>query len=174
LERVAFAIGIKSIAGTEKEEIIMEVNNIPGTFWNSLSVCMLAATFGLLFIAIRSGSVSIKVANAEIQMEKVASTTEQLSSVAQSVEELQSELETKRQSLASAADDLSAAYKGLGSAANSKSAPLTAIETEKLRASLIKPLPSRAELTIAPERIQSVKRQLESIQKTLPKLQPSR
>lgn len=53
----------------------MEVSGIPKFFWISLSLCMLIATCGIVFIAYRSSSVSIEIANAKINLNAALNTT---------------------------------------------------------------------------------------------------
>lgn len=46
----------------------MDTANIPKTFWYALSFCMTVATLGLVYIAYRSTSVSIEIADAKINL----------------------------------------------------------------------------------------------------------
>lgn len=48
----------------------MEDKNIPFFFWYCLSICMVAATFGLLYLGFLSSSISIEVADTKIEMKK--------------------------------------------------------------------------------------------------------
>lgn len=48
----------------------MEDKNIPSFFWYCLSICMVAATFGLLYLGFLSSSISIEVADTKIEMKK--------------------------------------------------------------------------------------------------------
>jgi hypothetical protein len=74
----------------------MEISNIPKVFWYSLSISILALTFGLLFIDYRSTSISIEVANTKIALSQALSDTEKVASTlkqeAQSLEVAQKEL----------------------------------------------------------------------------------
>lgn len=56
----------------------MDASAIPKTFWNSVSLAIVVTTFGLLWIAHRSASVSIQIANAKIELSGAISETEQL------------------------------------------------------------------------------------------------
>ena len=58
----------------------MDTKNIPATFWYALSFCMVVATLGLLFIAYRSTTVSIEIANAKIELSSAISQTKEIKS----------------------------------------------------------------------------------------------
>lgn len=51
----------------------MDMTQIPRSFWHSLSVSIIAATIGILYIAYRSSSISIEIANAKIEVSSVLS-----------------------------------------------------------------------------------------------------
>lgn len=54
----------------------MDIQHIPKTFWHALSVAVLVVSFGVIYIAYRSSSVSIELANAKISLSsEVASST---------------------------------------------------------------------------------------------------
>lgn len=56
----------------------MDISNIPRTFWHSLSFCMVVSTVGLLVIAYKASSVSIKIANAKIELSSAVSQTKEI------------------------------------------------------------------------------------------------
>ncbi len=56
----------------------MEASQIPRTFWHTVSASLLAATVVLLYIALKSTSISIEIANAKISLNTAISETEQL------------------------------------------------------------------------------------------------
>jgi len=51
----------------------MDISYIPKSFWHALSFCMIIATLGFLYIAYVSGSVSIEIANAKIELSSAIS-----------------------------------------------------------------------------------------------------
>lgn len=73
--------------------------NVPRLFWYSLSVCMLATTATLCYVAMRSQSVDINVANTKISLSRAAG----------DVERLASQLDAKEAELAKARDAVAAA-----------------------------------------------------------------
>ncbi len=52
----------------------MDTSNIPSTFWHALSFCMIVATIGFVYIAYRSTSVSIEIADTKITLNSALST----------------------------------------------------------------------------------------------------
>ena len=56
----------------------MDISNIPKSFWYALSFCMVAATLGILFIAYKSSSVSIEIANAKIKLSSAIEKTKEV------------------------------------------------------------------------------------------------
>ena len=78
----------------------MDTSNIPKTFWHSLSVAVLACTAMLLVIAYRSTDVSIRIANAKIDLKR---------GVAE-VERLNKDLEAENERLKAAQDRLEQKY----------------------------------------------------------------
>ncbi|HQT27183.1 MAG TPA: hypothetical protein PLK99_11425 [Burkholderiales bacterium] len=77
---------------------VMETSNIPGTFWHAPSICMIVATLGLVFIAYRSSSVSIEIADAKISLNSALSTAK----------DIRSDLEKENESLKAANQALKA------------------------------------------------------------------
>ncbi|TBW08562.1 hypothetical protein E0E52_08675 [Azotobacter chroococcum] len=76
----------------------MDTSNIPKTFWHALSICMMAATFGIIFIAYRSSTVSIEIANAKIN----------LSSALATVKDIKGDLEAENERLKKVNEELQA------------------------------------------------------------------
>lgn len=74
----------------------METANIPKMFWYALSFCMIVATLGLVYIAYRSTTVSIEIADAKIN----------LSSALGQVQDIKADLEKENQRLIQANADL--------------------------------------------------------------------
>ncbi|VAX00011.1 hypothetical protein MNBD_GAMMA19-395 [hydrothermal vent metagenome] len=58
----------------------MDIAHIPKSFWRSLSFCMVVATIGVLYIAYKSSSVSIEIADAKISLSSAISTTKEIKS----------------------------------------------------------------------------------------------
>lgn len=56
----------------------METNNIPKSFWHALSICMIATTAVLLFIAAKSSTVSIEIANTKIELSSALAQTREI------------------------------------------------------------------------------------------------
>jgi hypothetical protein len=46
----------------------MYLGNIPKVFWYSLSACMLAVTFGFLYLAYKATSVSVEIAHTKVEL----------------------------------------------------------------------------------------------------------
>ena len=79
----------------------MDISNIPKSFWHALSFCMIVATLGITFIAYRSSSVSLEIANAKITLSSALST----------VKDIKSNLEEENQRLKRTNDELQTALK---------------------------------------------------------------
>ena len=56
----------------------MDTSNIPKSFWHALSICMLTATFGILFIAYKSSTFSIEIANAKLTLSSAIATAKDI------------------------------------------------------------------------------------------------
>ncbi|MDO8933448.1 MAG: hypothetical protein Q7U97_13725 [Rhodocyclaceae bacterium] len=82
----------------------MDTSNIPKSFWHALSFCMVTATLGIIFIAYRSSSVSIEIANAKIS----------LSSALGTVKDIKSDLEKENERLKNANNELQAKLQNAG------------------------------------------------------------
>lgn len=82
----------------------MDTSNIPKSFWYALSFCMVTATLGIIFIAYRSSSVSIEIANAKIS----------LSSALGTVKDIKSDLEKENERLKNANNELQAKLQNAG------------------------------------------------------------
>jgi hypothetical protein len=61
----------------------MEITNIPKSFWHAVSISIISLTFGFLFIAYRSTSISIEIANTKIALTQAAVNVERASSALQ-------------------------------------------------------------------------------------------
>jgi malate synthase len=81
----------------------MQTSQIPKTFWHTVSVSLLAATVVLLYIALRSTSISIEIANAKINLNTAISETEQLNQ----------ELREQNEALLAAKEELQRKYEEL-------------------------------------------------------------
>jgi len=57
----------------------MDISNIPKTFWHSLSLSIVFLTFGFLFLAYKSASVSIETANMKITLHQAFEEAKQIS-----------------------------------------------------------------------------------------------
>lgn len=82
----------------------MDTSSIPKSFWHALSFCMVTATLGIIFIAYRSSTVSIEIANAKIS----------LSSALGTVKDIKSELEKENERLKNANDELQTKLQNAG------------------------------------------------------------
>jgi chromosome segregation ATPase len=58
----------------------IELNQIPRTFWNSVSFAVVALTIGLLVFGYRSTSISIEIANTKIGLSQAVTETERINS----------------------------------------------------------------------------------------------
>ncbi len=74
----------------------MDISAIPRSFWHALSLSLLIATCGLVYIAYRSSTVSIEIANAKIQ----------LSSAIDETKDIKSDLEKENEALLRATTEL--------------------------------------------------------------------
>jgi septal ring factor EnvC (AmiA/AmiB activator) len=99
----------------------MDTSNIPKLFWYTVSICILAVTFGVLHLAYKSSCVSIKFANIQID----------LSVAAADLEEINSQLEEKNNMLAEARAELERREKNLAKLVSSTSA--RTIEVDEIR-----------------------------------------
>lgn len=99
----------------------MDTSNIPRFFWYTVSVCIFAVTFGVLYLAYRSTSVSIEVANVKIE----------LSAAAADLEGINRELEEKNNVLAETRAELERREKNLAELVSSTSA--RTIEVDEIR-----------------------------------------
>lgn len=104
----------------------MDISSIPKTFWHALSLSVLLATGGLVYIAYQSSTVSIEIANAKIQ----------LSSAITETKEIKSDLEVENERLRQAAEELKTKIRLLENLVSSGSPP--SVTTETLRK--LKPL----------------------------------
>lgn len=78
----------------------MELQHIPKTFWHSLSIAVLVVSSGLTYIAYRSSTVSIELANAKINLSsEVASSTIALNTALDEAKRTKIEVENKYQVL---------------------------------------------------------------------------
>jgi uncharacterized protein YlxW (UPF0749 family) len=135
----------------------MDISSIPKTFWHALSLSVLIATGGLVYIAYQSSTVSIEIANAKIQ----------LSSAITETKEIKSDLEAENERLRQAAEELKTKIRLLENLVSSDSPP--SVTTETLRK--LKPLGGEnAEmraLSIPPERFKEFDSRIEQAQQYL-------
>ncbi len=61
----------------------MDIVNIPKSFWHAVSISLVSLTFGFLFIAYRSSTISIEIANTKIALTQAAANVERASSALQ-------------------------------------------------------------------------------------------
>ncbi len=87
----------------------MELSNIPKSFWNSLSVCILILTISFVAIAWRSTSLTIEIANTKIGLSQAASdaksVNEKLLKHVEALEAEQEQLEIVKKELVSLTAD---------------------------------------------------------------------
>ncbi|MCU7810838.1 MAG: hypothetical protein KZQ77_06330 [Candidatus Thiodiazotropha sp. (ex Notomyrtea botanica)] len=135
----------------------MDISSIPKTFWHALSLSVLLATGGLVYIAYQSSTVSIEIANAKIQ----------LSSAITETKEIKSDLEVENERLRQAAEELKTKIRLLENLVSSGSPP--SVTTETLRK--LKPLGGEnAEirtLIIQPDRFKEFDSRIEQAQQYL-------
>lgn len=78
----------------------MDIQYIPKSFWHSLSVAVLTATFGLTYIAYKSNSISIEIENAKILLKKeVSSSSIEIKKSLEKVKKAKAEVEKKYEKL---------------------------------------------------------------------------
>jgi len=135
----------------------MDISTIPKTFWHALSLSVLVATGGLVFIAYQSSTVSIEIANAKIQLSSAISETKGI----------KSDLEMENERLRQAADELKSRIQSLEQlAASDSSSPVTAEAISKLQ-----PLGSKSTeiktMSIPPERFKEFDSRIEQAQQYL-------
>ncbi len=99
----------------------MDASNAPKFFWYSLSVAILACTVMLLVIAYRSTDVSIRIANAKIDLKQNAA----------EVEKVNDQLLQENERIKTAQAELQRKYDKLLAAAGQER-PITAAEIRKL------------------------------------------
>ena len=74
----------------------MDIQHIPKTFWHSLSIAVLVVSSGLTYIAYRSSTVSIELANTKINLSsELASSTIALSSALDEAKDAKADTEKK-------------------------------------------------------------------------------
>jgi hypothetical protein len=76
----------------------MDISNIPKTFWHSLSLSIVFLTFGFLFLAYKSASVSIETANMKITLHQAF---EEAKSISKEIEREYEQLENFQNQLQS-------------------------------------------------------------------------
>lgn len=135
----------------------MDISSIPKTFWHALSLSLLIATGGLVYIAYQSSTVSIEIANAKIQ----------LSSAITETKGIKSDLEIENKRLRQAAEELSNKILLLEEMVASSSQPSFTAETLRK----LKPLGEEngkiPTLTIPPERFKEFDSRIEQAQQYL-------
>ncbi len=78
----------------------MDLQHIPRTFWHSLSIAVVVISVGLTYIAYRSSSVSIELANAKINLSsEVASSTIALNAALEEAKQAKQAADSKYQAL---------------------------------------------------------------------------
>lgn len=138
----------------------MDTNNIPKAFWYALSLCMLAATFGLLFIAYRSTTVSIEIANTKIELSSALSETK----------EIKSELEQENQRLKAASAELRKKVTELERLlAEAGTGALSAAELRRSGLLTAEPVPAPPAVEVPEERFQMLDKRIEQVQRTIEK-----
>ncbi|MFC1685269.1 hypothetical protein ACFL0R_07370 [Pseudomonadota bacterium] len=135
----------------------MDISTIPKTFWHALSLSVLVATGGLVFIAYQSSTVSIEIANAKIQLSSAISETKGI----------KSDLEIENERLRQAADELRARIQSMDRPVSSESAAPAAVEA----ASEPEPLHNEGAeikaMPIPPERFKEFDSRIEQAQQYL-------
>lgn len=137
----------------------MDTNNIPRTFWYALSLCMMAATFGLLFIAYRSTSVSIEIANTKIELSSALSETK----------EIKTELQQENERLKAASAELRQKVDELEKLlADAGSGAVSAAELRRSGLLSAQPVPPPA-VEVPEERFQLLDKRIEQVQRSIQK-----
>ncbi|MFC1891590.1 hypothetical protein ACFLZT_04290 [Thermodesulfobacteriota bacterium] len=78
----------------------MDIQHIPKTFWHALSLAILIATVGLTYVAYRSSTVSIELANAKINLSsEVASSAIALNTAIEEVKKAKPETGMKYENI---------------------------------------------------------------------------
>ncbi|HIJ79222.1 MAG: hypothetical protein OEY01_09415 [Desulfobulbaceae bacterium] len=74
----------------------MDIQQIPKTFWHSLSIALLVVSTGLTYVAYKSSTVSIEFANAKINFSsEIASSTIALNTALEEAQKAKTDTETK-------------------------------------------------------------------------------
>lgn len=95
----------------------MPNTDIPRSFWHAVSLCLLTTTVVLLYVAVKSSTVSIEIANAKISLNGAISETE----------ELNQELQEQNEELIKAQEELREKYEQLVAATrNNRGTEITA------------------------------------------------
>jgi septal ring factor EnvC (AmiA/AmiB activator) len=136
----------------------MDTSNIPKLFWYTVSICILAVTFGVLHLAYKSSCVSIKFANIQID----------LSAAAADLEEINRQLEEKNSMLAEGRAQLERREKILEELVNS--APTRTIEVAEIRKRIMPadtriPMPKIEE--IPNEKFKALDKRLNTVQEVV-------
>ena len=136
----------------------MDMSNVPKSFWHSLSFCMVVATLGLLFIAYKSSSVSIEIADAKIN----------LSSALVTAKEIKSDLEAENERLKKANEQFQARISEIGGELAKVGRDSTADLKELLKG---KPLGGENSVVrkqvVDPELFKSLEAQIQQVQGTV-------
>jgi len=140
----------------------MDLNAIPKTFWHSISLAILVATLGLVWVAYRSGEVSIDFASKTVQISNakadLAGALAKVETVAHTLEAENEALRTENEQLRSDKDTLLAQVSKLEEKAQElvkRSSTARPIEMAELHKGLVE---LRRKTTAAPAPRQPVKR----------------
>ncbi|NIY85207.1 MULTISPECIES: hypothetical protein [Vibrio] len=154
----------------------MEIQHIPKTFWHALSVAVLVVSSGLTYIAYKSSSVSIELANAKINLSsEVASSTIALKNALDKAKKAKEEAEQKYAALVSKHDLVNEQLKKLQAEARvnkNVSDVLKGFELNCPECIELKPLPKSLQLNNFDMNIEEVQKSLDRLEEINQQIQP--
>ena len=154
----------------------MEIQHIPKTFWHALSVAVLVVSSGLTYIAYKSGSVSIELANAKINLSsEVASSTIALKNALDTAKKAKEVAEQKYAELISKHDLVNEQLKKLQAEArvNKNVADvLKGFELNCPECTEVKPLPESLQLNNFDMNIEEVQKSLDRLEEINLQIKP--
>ncbi|SEF93465.1 hypothetical protein [Vibrio hangzhouensis] len=154
----------------------MEIQHIPKTFWHALSVAVLVVSSGLTYIAYKSSSVSIELANAKINLSsEVASSTIALKNALDKAKKAKEEAEQKYAVLVRKHDLVNEQLRKLQAEARVNKNVSDVLKDFKLdcpECIELKPLPKSLELNNFDVNIEEVQKSLDRLEEINQQIQP--
>lgn len=154
----------------------MDIQHIPKTFWHALSIAVLVVSAGLTYIAYRSSTVTIELANAKINLSsEVASSTIALRSALGEAKDAKADAEKKYDALLMQHERLQERLEQFKSTADAEESVKSSFE--RLIESCpdcinLQPLPQSLPLTDFDQNINKAQASLERLEALNKKIQP--